>query len=119
MTDYQLVRKEAESKGPLPEGTTSPIPIQPTTEWSITRLIVLPVIDQEKKKKVPGLYMRVPAIITVPAWNAGEASARADEIQANTKVQAWGQGGRPGDGESKMNWREVPVPAYTKPLQLR
>jgi hypothetical protein len=118
MTDYQVVREEAKKKGSLPEGITSPIPIQPTTEWTLTRLIVLPVIDSDKKKVV-GYYMRVPAIVTVAAWSAGEASARADEIQANTKIQAWGQGGKPGDGESKTNWKEIPVPADTKPLQLR
>ena len=119
MSNYQDVRREAERRGPLPEGSTTPIPIQPSTEWSLTRLIILPVVDGDKNK-VRGAYMRVPAVITVAAWSAGEASARADEIQANTKHQAWGQGSRPFDGEGKMNWRELPVPADANlPLQLR
>lgn len=118
MTDYQIVRQDAKEKGPLSEGAGSPIPIQPTTEYTLTRLITLPVRD-EHKKKIQGKYMRAPAIITVAAFNPGEASARADEIQANTKEQAWGQGSKPWDGEGKTNWQEIDIPADFPIMELR
>lgn len=118
MTDYQKVREEAIRKGKLPEGISSPIPIQPTTEYSLTRLITVPVLDSHRKK-ITGKYMRVQAIIRTPAWNSGEASAKADEIQGNFKQAAWGQGSKPWDSDGKTNWTEVEVPPDTPILELR
>lgn len=118
MTDYVEVRKEARKKGVFSEGSSTPIPIQPTSEYSVTRMMVVPVRDKDNKK-ILGLYMRHPAILTVVAWSAAEASSRADDLQANFKKQAWGQGHTPWDGEGKINWHEVPIPQFAKPYNLR
>lgn len=115
MTDYYQVRREAHRRGKLAEGS-APIPILPTKEFTLTRLVNVPVF--ENGKKAYGQYMQQPAVITVVAFTAGEASARADEIVYNTSVQLWGQGSTPW-GESKGSWRKVELPGDVKPLDLR
>jgi hypothetical protein len=118
MTDYTLIRTKAGDDGPMAAGSTNSIPIRPTKEYSLTRFITMPVLGKDGRK-VLGRYMQHPANITVVAFTAGEASARADEIQANTKIQAWGPGSRPWDSDGKVNWIEVEVPFDAKPLELK
>lgn len=117
MTDFYKIRKTAKRKGPLGD-STSPIPILPSHEFVVTRVITLPVLDDNAKKKL-GYYSKVPANIHVTAWNGADASRRADAIQTNTMADAWGNGAKPWDGESKMNWIEVSVPFGTEPMDLR
>jgi len=115
VSDYFKVKQDARSKGPLPVGASSPIAILPGKEFSLTRNIVVPVTGPEGKK-IRGKYAHHPAIITVVAFTAGEASARADEIQANARIQAWGNSSRPWDSG---DWTLVEVPSDAKPLELR
>lgn len=118
MSDYTRIRMEATSKGPLSVGGTSPIAIQPDKEFTLTRFITVPFKGPDGKK-VQGRYMQHPANVTVVAFSAGEASARADEIQSNAKNKAWGNGSRPWDSNDRINWIRVEVPADLKPLELR
>jgi hypothetical protein len=77
----------------------------------------MPVI--ENGKKVVGLYMMHPAVVTVTAWSSAQASSRADDITFNFRSKAWGQGQVPWDGSGKVNWIEVSVPQFTEPYYLR
>lgn len=118
MTNYSSIHDEAAEKGPLVAGSTNPIPIRPSKVFTLTRFITMPVTGQDGRKKL-GRYMHHPANIEVVAFTAGEASARADEIQANAKIQAWGQGSKPWSSDGKVNWIEDEVPADAKPLELK
>jgi hypothetical protein len=64
-----------------------PIPISPDLEWTLTRLLCLPVGDTRDKR-----YMHVPCTMKITAWTAGEASMMADEIKYNTQKGVWPSG---------------------------
>lgn len=88
--------------------------------FKVERNIPCPVMGRDGVK-LKGKYQQRPAIITVKAWKAAEASAFADEVQANTKAQVWGldKGAkRPTPwGNPDLDWKEIP---YTgDPLELR
>lgn len=117
MSDYAQVKERARKLGALGDSSL-PIAIVPTTSYHVTRVIIVPV-KKASGDKVHGQYMKHPAIITVEAFNAGEASARADEVQYNTQMQLWGSnsGSRPWSGGG--SWREVELPGDTQPMALR
>lgn len=117
MTNFYKIRKIAKRKGPLGD-SSSPIPISPLNEYTVTRLVTIPVLDESGDRKY-GYYMKHPANIHIKAWNGADASKRADDIQVNTMIKAWGNGSKPWDGESKINWIEVPAPFDAEPLELQ
>lgn len=117
MTDYSRIRHEAKKKGPINTDAALPINIHPSREYVITRTIPVPYV--RNARKVVGRYMLQPAIITVAAFNAGEACARADDIVFNTRNQIWGQGSKPWNSDGKLNWQLVETPPDIKPLVLR
>ena len=118
MSNYVDVRKEAKRRGPFSPEASLPILIQPSKEFIVTRLITVPIINDDGKRAY-GLYMQQPAIITVLAFSSGEASARADEIQYNTNNLLWGSGSKPWTSDGKTSWRLVELPPNTDPLVLR
>lgn len=92
------------------------VKIFPEKSFTLDRLIVVPDDTDDhpfvytRGMLVRGFYMRHPALIQVKAFTGGEASARADEVQANTHNKLWNRYDSKPWAPNKTEWIEVECP---------